>query len=56
MPMKRDWEGIGRTLQDLTLRCRELGGEPDNAWAKLRVGELARFRAAQSCPETININ
>jgi hypothetical protein len=39
--MKRNWEGIGRTLQDLTLRCRELGGEPDAAWAKLPVSELA---------------
>jgi len=40
MITKCDWEGIGRTLQDLSLRCRDLGGEPDPTWSKLPVREL----------------
>ena len=39
--MSRDWEPVGRSLQALTLRCRELGGAPDPAWLALPVRELA---------------
>jgi len=43
------WEQIGRTLQGLSLRCRELGAEPDAEWAKLPVRELATtLRAAEA--------
>lgn len=47
--MSRDWENVGRTLQGLTLRCRELGGEPDAGWLKLPVKELAtKLRMAEA--------
>lgn len=47
--MNRNWEQIGRTLQGLSLRCRELGAEPDAEWAKLPVRELATtLRAAEA--------
>jgi len=39
--MSRNWEQVGRTLQALTLRCRELGGAPDASWLDLPVKELA---------------
>jgi hypothetical protein len=39
--MKRNWEPVGRSLQALAVRCRELGGEPDAAWLQLPAKELA---------------
>lgn len=47
--MIRDWEEIGRTLQGLSERFRELGGKPDPKWTGLPVKDLAvAMRVAES--------
>jgi hypothetical protein len=44
-----NWERSGRTLQEITLRCRELGAAPDPQWMKMTVDELAlAMRAAEA--------
>lgn len=39
--MTRDWEEIGRTVQGLAMRFRELGGEPQSFWHELPAEKLA---------------
>jgi len=35
-----NWEASGRTLQEITLRCRELGAVPDPTWEGMPVEKL----------------
>lgn len=45
-PLKRvmrtdtNWESIGRTLQQIVERCRELGAAPDLSWTYMAAGDL----------------
>jgi hypothetical protein len=36
-----NWEKTGRALQEIALRCRELGAAPDPAWQTMPVADLA---------------
>ena len=38
--MKKTWESIGRTLEEIADRCRELGAGPDPEWSALPVAEV----------------
>jgi hypothetical protein len=47
--MEKTWEPVGHTLQDIVVRCRELGAAPDPRWNGLPVAELgAVMRAAEA--------
>lgn len=51
------WDPVGRTLQEIAVRCRELGAAPDPRWQGLPVAELglamrvAEAKARPVCDE-----
>lgn len=48
--MQNTWDPVGRTLQAIVVRCRELGAAPDAQWSGLPIAELGtlmRFAEAK---------